>query len=63
MATKSFLKNVRLNSEREAKAFIKALERSDEAARRPARATSDRRAADMDTETIRKLFVSEDKKA
>ena len=58
MATKSFLKNYNLHSKRECQAFIRALERSDEAPKKPVKDGQQIFARDMDKETIRKIFVT-----
>ena len=55
MATKSFLKNVRLHGRKESQAFSRALERSEEALTVQADPSTPR-AKDMDKEAIRKIF-------
>lgn len=58
MATKSFLKNVKLRNKRDCQDFIRALENSIDAQKE---VTEDRPqiiARDMDKATIRKIFVS-----
>ncbi len=62
MATKSFVKNVNLRSRPECQAFIRALEHSEDAPRRPQKQENETKAREMDKETIRKMFVKEDKK-
>lgn len=58
MATKSFLKNVNLRTKRESQAFIRALERSDEAQKNAQADKPQVVARDMDKATIRRIFVT-----
>ena len=58
MATKSFLKNYNLRSKRECQAFICALERSNEAPKKPVKDGQQVVAHDMDKETIRRIFMT-----
>jgi len=56
MATQSFLKAVTLRGEREAKSFIKAVERSRDFEERRSMHYEREKAKDMDSEMIKSIF-------
>lgn len=59
MATQSFLKAVTLRGEKEAKAFVKAVERSENHEAQRADRYERQIAKDMDRETIRSIFCKD----
>ena len=56
MATQSFLKAVTLRGKKEAQAFIKAVERSENTTTQDKKGYERIQAKDMDVETIKKVF-------
>ena len=58
MATQSFLKAVTLRGEKEAKAFIKAVERSKDSTEDHTVHYDQQKAKDMDKETIKAVFCT-----
>ena len=56
MATQSFLKAVTLRGEKEAKAFVRAVERSKESSKKSPAHYERNLAKDMDQDTIRSIF-------
>ena len=61
MATQSFLKTVTLRGEKEAKAFIRAVERSKGHEEKHFERYERQNAKDMDKETIRSMFCKDAK--